>query len=235
MPIPPWAIFIIAVGLLGFIIFYKVVLVLVMIYKSRLSAQRREQLIAWAHGKGLDFDASRDGGMADRFDNFKCLQHGCERYAYNRMEGEWAGRPITAFDYHYATGVDDDRSHFHFSAVIITSAVPLEPLCICREGFLDKLTEFLGFEDIDFESAEFNRKFRVRSPFKRWAYDVVHTRTMEHLLSGPDVGIQLDFMYIIAWGRCLFTPTEFAAAADLIGGILDRLPEYVVKQQTNGP
>ncbi len=234
MPIPPWVVFAIAVGLLALIFLHKIVRVVITAHRSRVSIRRRGRLSAWAHAKGLDFDAAPDDGMADYFSNFKCLQRGLNRFSCNRMEGDWGGLPIKAFDYHYAAGAGEDRIDYDFSAVIITSAVSLKPLYICREGFLDKLTELIGFGDIDFESAEFSRKFRVKSPDKRWAYDVIHQRTMEHLLSGPDVGVQLDFMYIIAWGRRRFSPDEFEAAAELAHGILDRLPEYLVKRQIEG-
>ncbi len=147
------------------------------------------------------------------------------------MSGRWSDLPITAFDYHYATGSGKNRSDHYFSAVIIAGPVPLKPLYIRREGFFDKLTEFFGFDDIDFESAEFSRKFFVKSPDKRWAYDVIHQRMMEYLLAAPDFGIQFDLMHLIAWRSRKFSLADFQAAAELICGILDRLPEYVVRQQ----
>ncbi|MDY7011318.1 MAG: hypothetical protein SVV80_11300, partial [Planctomycetota bacterium] len=107
----------------------------------------------------------------------------------------------------------------------------LKPLYIRREHFFDKLTEFFGFDDIDFESAEFSRKFFVKSPNKRWAYDVIHQRMMEYLLAAPDFGIQFDLMHIIAWRGRKFKPADFQAAAEMICGMLERLPEYVVRQQ----
>ncbi|MCK4624199.1 MAG: hypothetical protein KAV00_02735 [Phycisphaerae bacterium] len=231
IPVPPWIVFVVAVGLLVLIFTYKITRAIMFSHGSSRSIRRRGNLSAWAYAKGLTFDALPDDGLADRFSNFKCLRRGMSRYAYNRMAGKWGDLPIMAFDYHYSIGTSENRIDYDFSAVIITSRVPLKPLYICREGFLDKLTESIGFDDIDFESAQFSRKFRVKSPDKRWAYDVIHARTMEHLLAGPDVSIQLDFMHIIAWSADWFSPADFDAAIELISGILDRLPEYVVQRQ----
>ena len=116
--------------------------------------------------------------------------------------------------------------------MIIESAIPLKPLHLRREHLFDKVSEFFGVDDIDFESAEFSRKFYVKSPDKRWAYDVIHARMMEYLLDAPTFSIQFAGSYVIAWRSSWFGPAEFEAGANLICGILDRLPGYVVQQQS---
>ncbi len=216
---------------------FFILVVVLIIFGARAAAQRRKDLAAWAHGHGLSFDPSKDYGFEDRFSQFDCLSQGdSDRYAYNIMSGQWSGRPTLAFDYHYETHSTDSKgkrtSHSnYFSAVIIASDIPLKPLYIRREGFFDKVTQFFGFDDIDFESAEFSRKFFVKSPDKRWAYDVIHQRTMEFLLSAPEFSIRFARGHVIAWRSRTNKPADFEAAAGLICGILDRLPEYVVRQQ----
>jgi hypothetical protein len=152
------------------------------------------------------------------------------------MRGQWQEKQFVGFDYHYETYSRDSKGrrqthHHHFSGVILTSPIPLKPLYIRPEGFFDKITEFFGADDIDFESAEFSRKFYVKSPDRRWAYDVIHTRMMEFLLEQPRFSLQFDPSCIIAWNKRRFSPQDFATAGDLIHGLLDRLPNYLVKQQ----
>ena len=94
------------------------------------------------------------------------------------------------------------------------------------------MSEFFGFDDIDFESAEFSKKFFVKAKDKRWAYDVIHTRAMELLLGSPRLTIQFDNCHIIAFRENrLFKPHEFGEAGDVTTGLLDLLPDYVVEQQ----
>jgi len=211
---------------------FIILFVALVIYAFYAAAQRRKALGAWARRRGLRFDSSKDDGMADGFPEFGCLHEGSDRYAYNVSRGEWNGRPMTAFDYHYETGSGDDKSSHHFSAVILGSPIPLKPLHIRREHFFDKITEFFGFDDIDFESAEFSRRFHVKSTDKRWAYDVIHQGMMEHLMSAPEFSIQFGVMYVIAWRSATFKPKDFEAAAELIRGMFARLPSYLVSQQT---
>jgi hypothetical protein len=170
--------------------------------------------------------------LDEQFHGFDCLRRGRSRYGYNRISGEWNGREILGFDYHYVTGSGKNQQTHRFSAVILQSRVPLKPLYLRPEGFFDKVTEFFGLDDIDFESAEFSRQFYVKSPDRRWAYDVIHQRAMEFLLQMPRFSIKFDLMHIAAWRDKRFRPQEFEQAASVISGLLDRLPEYVLRQQT---
>ena len=217
---------------IGFVILVVIGLIILGIYQS---ARRRKELMAWARSKGLSFSAWKDWSIEQRFPQFKCLRQGSDRYAYNIMEGDWSGRPIIAFDYHYETESSGSKgqrqTHDHnFSAVIIRCNHLLKPLFIRPERFFDKFTEFFGFDDIDFESAEFSRKFYVKAKDKRWAYDVIHARTMQFLLDMPQFTIEFDPVHVIAYRSSRFNIAEFEAAAETIKGILDRLPDYLVKE-----
>ena len=195
------------------------------------AAKRRQALAAWAAKHGLRFAQHKDHYFDDRYPAFKCLRKGGSRYAHNRMFGVFDGLQIAAFDYHYATGSGKNRSHHHFSAVIVQSPILLKPLSIRRENIFDKVGEFFGANDIDFESAEFSSKFCVKSPDKKWAYDVIHQRMMDYLLAAPDFRMQFDLTQVMVWGRRKFTPETFQQAIDHILGIYERLPDYLVKQQ----
>jgi len=199
-------------------------------------ARRRKELSAWAASKGLRFDPSRVYHLDARFPAFSCLRRGSGRYAFNCLSGDWQGHEFFGFDYHYETYSTDAKghrqTHHHvFSAVVLSSPVPLKPLFLRPEGFLDKITEFLGFDDIDFESTEFSEKFYVKAPDKRWAYDVLHPRTMEFLLNSPRFSIQLEGDWGIAYRSSRFSAEEFGEAAEVLRGIFERLPRYLIEEQ----
>ena len=218
-----------------FIIGIIALIIAIAVLGAYMVAQRRKALMAWAHSKGLGFDPSKHRDFDDRFRQFDCLRKGSRRYARNVMEGDWSGRHVTAFDYHYETHSTNSKGHrqthhHNFSAVIFDTAIPLKPLFIRPENFFDKITEFVGFDDIDFESAEFSRKFYVKAKDRRWAFDLIHARTMQFLLDMPRFTIQFDRDTVIAHRGSRNKAREFQSAADLISGILDRMPDYLVKQ-----
>jgi len=193
------------------------------------SAKRRKELAEWALSRQLDFVAAKDSDFDSRYPNFNCLNRGDSRYAYNIMTGAIAGRVFLGCDYHYATGSGKNRQSHNFSLVIVKSPILLEPLFIRPENFLDKLAEFAGFNDIDFESAEFNKKFYVKAPNKKWAYDIISPRMMEFLIQSPVFSIQFDSLSVIVYRDKTFSTADFEAAVDFINGVFERIPEYVIR------
>jgi len=215
-------------------VFVPIFVVLILglaIYGLVKAARRRKQLAAWAAGKELYYHSGKDRTFGHGYPGFKCLSRGHSRYGHNVMTGQWAGMPITAFDYHYKTGSGKNESTHTFSGVIVEAPILLKPLYVRRESIFDKIAEFVGLDDIDFESAEFSRKFYVKSPERKWAYDVIHQRMMEYLLTAPALNVQFDLTHVMAWASRHFGPAEFEAAAEHVRSILELLPEYLVRQQ----
>ena len=210
--------------------------VLIAVFGWMQAEQRRKALAAWAQGRGLSFRPDKEWGWDSAYPAFGCLARGSNRYAYNIMVGTWSGRSIRAFDYHYETHSTDSKGHrqthhHRFSAVILSSPVPLKPLVIRPEGFFDRVSEFFGAGDINFESAEFSRRFHVSSPDRRWAYDLLHPRTIEFLLTAPVFAMEFDPAQVIASRGKVFEPAEFEQAAQVISTVLDGMPGYLVQQQ----
>jgi hypothetical protein len=212
-------------------------------YGGHAAERRRREMVALAVRRGLTFTSSFNYTLANNVPGFRPMHTGQDSYAYNIIKGTLSGRSIYAFDYHYQilTTVDRDGQehayHYSFSAVIACSNVTLKPLVIRPVGFLDKLGEAAGFEEIEFESAEFSRRYHVTSPDRRWAYDVLHPRAIELLLQGPPLSIEFSYDNVIAYrglGNKL-SIDEIDGAIDVVGGILDRLPDYLVRQQETKP
>ena len=194
------------------------------------SLERKKRLQAYAASQGWQFSAEKDKGMRARYPSFKCLRRGHSRWAYNIMRGSRDQRDVTAFDYHYVTGHGKHRRVHNFSALVVQSPLPLKSLYIRPENIFDKVSDFFGADDIDFESAEFSRKFYVTSPDKRWAFDVIHQQMMEYLLAAPKYSLQFDSGNVIAWKSSRFKGPGFDEALGLIKGMLDRLPEYLFRK-----
>lgn len=220
-----------------YVIFALIILAFIglAIYLNYLARKRREELAAWAKSYGFRFLPDEDHSFDQRFSRFSCLQQGSRRYAYNVTLGMHFERTFSAFDYHYETYSTDSKGrrsthHHYFSAVVVDSGLPLRPLYIRAEGWFDKIAEFVGVDDIDFESHEFSRKFHVKAPNRRWAYDVLPQETMEFLLGAPQFTIELQGTEVIAYRGSTFATGDFEAATHVVNGILDRLPKSVLRE-----
>ena len=197
-------------------------------------AKRRKDIATWASQAGLSFSPGTDRSFDNRYPEFGCLRRGHSRAAFNIASGVRHGRNVEAFDYRHVTGQGKNRTTHHFSAIILQSTVPLKPLRIRSENVLDKLTEFFGADDIDFESDRFSREFHVKSPDKKWAFDVIHQGTMAFLLASPRFAIEFDVRHVIVWRNRRFKPEQFEDALGVAEGLLDRLPEYLLREQRRG-
>ncbi len=196
---------------------------------------RRRALTAWALAHGLTFSRERDPEVGDRYAAFPCLQQGDNRYAYNVVRGSLAGHPACAFDFHFQTYSHNPKGgrqthHHHFSAVVLHCALPLRPLRLRPETFFDRVGEFFGLDDIDFESAEFSRAFHVQAADRRWAFDVIHQAAMEFLLGAPRFHVELQAGGAMAWRNHVMPVDDVEAAASVAAGILDRMPASVLEE-----
>ena len=224
---------------LMFVVVIGIIIAVVVI--GQIQAQKRRKALAeWAAAHGLSFSPDKAWGVDAQFPGFETLRKGDNRYAYNILSGRRADRDFYGFDYHYETHSTDSKGrrqthHHHFSGVILGSAIPLKSLTIRPEGFFDRIGAFFGYEDINFESAEFSRKFHVTAPDRRWAYDVLHARAIEFLLAFPVYSIDMEPTHVLAWRNSTFAPEQFDEAARAIEGLLDRLPEYVRQARLASP
>ncbi len=218
------------------IVILIIALIVVMAVVGHQQAKkRRENLSAFGRHLGLHFNPNKDRSMDDRYPFFDALKSGDNRYAYNILSGEFEGRQIIAFDYHYETSSrdsDGDRrttSH-HFSAVIFGTRLTIDGLTIRPEGVFDRMKQFFGFDDIDFESAAFSKQFHVSCRDRQLAYDVVQPETMEVMLARPRFYLHFENGLVMAMRHRRFEPRDFHDAMHLVDDILDRIPASVREQ-----
>lgn len=213
-----------------FVLFFVLVIVLA-VMNHQQEKKRREELAALAASHGWTFDAAQYRGYDARFVEFDFFDRGSNRYAHNILAGESAGFSLEAFDYHYETHSTDSKGkrqthHHRFSVAILESPFPLKPLTIRPEGIFDKLSAAFGWDDIDFESAEFSGRFHVKSPDRRWAFDVIHQRAMEYLLNCPPLELHFSGQRIAVKGSGRFEAGEFAKAVEMAATMLSGIPEF---------
>ena len=121
---------------------------------------------------------------------FQLFSRGHSHKVIYRGRGEYRGYSIEVCDYQYTTGSGKSRQIHHFTPLFVHTPGQLGKIIIRPEGFFDKLAAIIGFNDIDLDSREFNKKFYVKSPDKKYAYDLLHPRAMEHLLKHSGVTVE---------------------------------------------
>ena len=204
------------------------------IYGAIRARKRLEGLFELAQRMGLNFSAAEDYGLADQYGFLKQLAQGENRYARNVLSGTWQQNQVLAFDYHYEThtqGKGGRQTHHHwFSFFILTLPAVFPDLTIRRENFFTKVAGVFGYQDIKFESAEFSKAFCVRSPDKKFAYDICNAKMMEYLLANRDLSVEIENQVLaLAFDTCLSVEQVESNLQRLVE-IRARLPEYLFVQ-----
>ena len=179
---------------------------------------RMQALRELAAELGLRFDPGVDHDHDDQYAQFEIFRRGHSRVARNTLHGtillfERPCRILTG-DFRYkvtsSNGKQTTTHTYDFSYLIVHPPWDTPPLLIRPEGVFDKIKGMFGFDDIDFESAEFSRKFYVKSDDKRFAYDVLHPRMMEFLLAEnpPMIDIE-DGALCLSDGQKRWDPERF--------------------------
>ena len=201
------------------------------IYGAAQARKRREGLFELAQRLNLNFNTGSDYAIADRFNFLQQLAQGANRYAINVLSGNYQEHEILAFDYHYETYTYDKNGrqtqHHWFSFFILTLPATFPELTVRHEGFFTKIAEAFGYSDINFESAEFSKTFCVRSPDKKFAYDVCNAQMMEYLLANRDVSLELENNALALAFNTRLSVEEIESNLQRLVEIRSRLPEYL--------
>ncbi len=209
-----------------FLVFIPIVIVAI-VFGIISARKRREAMFALAMKLGLQFDQTKDRSLARRYKFLDKLRRGSHRYAYNVLSGNYQGHDILAFDYHYQTGSGKDTHHHHFSFFILHLTAAFPELVIGPEGIFSKIAQAVGYDDIDFESHEFSKKFCVRSANKKFAYDVCNARMIEYLLSNRDFSIEIEGNVLaISFNRKL-APEAIEQNLNRLVTVRSLMPDYL--------
>ena len=224
------------------ILFILIVIIFIAVgaYYGHLQHQKRiAELTALAAEYGWRFDPGKIHSHDSDYSHFEIFSRGHSRYAYNtiygQMEIEGDLWPVQLGDYHYKitsnNGKKSSTRTYTFSyAIVDLPYVSVPELTIRREGFFDKVAGFFGFDDIDFESAEFSDRFSVKSSDKKFAYAVIHPRMMEFLLDSdpPTLALGRGDCCISDGNGTTWSPEQFRSRVRWIHEFFEHWPAHVV-------
>lgn len=214
------------------IILFIALMIVAAIYGALAAKKRREELSALAARLGLRFEPEDNRMLADQFVFLDHLAQGENRYAFNVLSGEYQEKEMLVFDYHYETHSTDSKGnrqthHHYFSFFILMLPAVFPELRVTREGLLSKIAQAFGYDDIDFESAEFSRAFCVRSKDKKFAYDVCNSQMMEYLLANRDLSIEIERGALALAFDSRLSAEQIEVNLQRLLEIRLRLPEYL--------
>lgn len=219
-----------------------VIAIIAAIAGFKMEQARRNALQALAESNGWKFDPSTRRGRPGDLALFDAFDRGRDREASNTIRGQveidGMACAIQLGDFQYdernGSGEDSTPTTYRFSYAIITLPFSSPSMVIRREGMFDKFKAMFGFEDIDFESAEFSRKFHVSSEDKRFAYDLCDPRMIEYLLGAGLEKIEIAQGRICYVANNRWKPEQFSSELTRLEKFVEHIPRHVRATQEAG-
>jgi hypothetical protein len=218
-------------GAMGVVVF---VLILVLVgvgiwYGWYAKQKRREALARMAASLGLQYEREDPYGLVGL--PFELMQRGDGQGVENVMDGSWQGVALREFDYWYYTESTDSKgntskSYHYFSCALTEVPIDAAALTISHENVFTRIGDHLGFEDIQFESEDFNRAYRVRCKDQKFATDLVDARMMQWLLPQEGWGFEFTGPFLLAYSKRR-KPTDLIPLLGTLRAFRDHIPRVV--------
>lgn len=218
-----------------FIILGAVVFAAVAYFSWLQQKKRREALAALGMKLGLEFLPGKDRQTVRQFEFLDPIRKGKDRYLLNRLTGSIDGRKVEAFDFHYETHSTDSKGrrqtrHHYGTCFLLMLPGAFPELRIYREGIFQKFAQALGFDDIDFESAEFSKRYAVKSRDKKFAYDFCNARMIDYLLDEEDLNIEVEGAWLAICFSKRVPPEQWEKNFFRLGMMLGLMPDYLFNE-----
>lgn len=199
--------------------------------KNRAERRRVAAIAAYCKELGWRFSATDPYDLLERWQG-PPFDTGRRRRVGNVIIAELGGRVTVACEYAYESRYGERDETLYYSVVALRMPCALPPLHVGPEDAFDRIgTAVLGMEDIDLESEDFNRRFRVRCPNPKFAHDVLTPRTMQALLSLGYVEFRFAGADALCWKPGRLDPSHVLAQARTLQRVLAGVPSFVWRER----
>jgi hypothetical protein len=193
---------------------------------SRWGSQRREALRGWAATAGWTEVGSSDRSLADRWRRAP-FGTGRNRRVAELMVGPAGRWQAASFCYTCTTGQGRRRVEHAYHVVTLALPVRLPALELTSQVFGG--AEAFGGSGLEFESEEFNRRWRVEADDPKFASDVLHPRLMARLCRVDSIGlsIRIDGSDVLCWSAGPPIAEFVGLRVEVLRAIAEAIPRFV--------
>jgi len=197
----------------------------------------------WAQQRGFVYNKNTfggfSGGLVSSVDPslawtqmFHPFGEGHSQRAQDLFQGQPSGLGFTCFEYSYKTGSGKDEHTYIFGVACFDVPFSFPAMSLSYENFFTRIGSSLGMSDIQFESADFNNRYRVSGNDKKFVFDLIHPQMMEFLMSFQ---APWDWQFctnkIVLTTARPFTLSEMDFMLEVIPQFMDLIPDYMKRDQ----
>jgi hypothetical protein len=215
-----------------FVAFVALIVVLA-VWSYKKNQERLAALQGLARSKGWQCIPGDPYNLPERWPGDP-FHSGYARRATNVITGGVGSHPMIAFDYEYKEDSTDSNGRsstttYHYAVCALGLACALPDLTVSPEGVLSRIGQALGMQDIELESEDFNRRFRVKCHNPKFATDVLSPRTMELLLRAGKLHFRFAGTDVVSAHSGQLQPADLLNRTAVLAGVVDGIPAFVWK------
>lgn len=203
--------------------------------------RRREALFAWSVDRAWSF-APGDPRLVDLLPGAP-FGRGHSRQVRTVLRGRWGSREALALDYRYkqtsGSGKDRRTRTYDHAVVALHLPVPLPRVHVGPESVFDRVLQAFGADDIEIESHDFNRRYRVEARDRRAAVAILHPRLVELLTSVEPAEWRSDFSsegpVLVSWWSGALEPAALQHRLVLLDRIVASVPDWLWRESGGEP
>ena len=207
-------------------------------YAWRKNQERMAALASLAGAKGWRFEPHDLYGLSERWSGAP-FGKGHSRRASNVLTGTIDGRAFVGFDYRYTETHHNGKSRsdttYHFHVCVLRLPTYLPELCLTPENVLTRIGGALGADDIELESEDFNRQFRVTCGDRKFASDVLTPRSMQALLRSEAWTWRIEGQDLLCYDSGRANPAEILVRTAQMATFIEGIPAFVWKDRGYDP
>ncbi len=190
--------------------------------RQRVAAARR-----WAAAIGWTWVGS-DPSLAHRWRG-QPFGTGESRRVSEVMTGPFGPYQALLFVYRYTTGSGKSRTTHTYTVLSLALPAFLPTLELTPENLGTRLVRAFGAQDLEFESDDFNTRWRVEARDPKFAHDVLHPRVLERLVRADAAGMSLrvEGTDILCWTVGTPDLDRLAGRLGVLRSIVDAVPRFV--------
>jgi len=161
---------------------------------------------------------------------------GSKMHQTDVLRGTLNGLECATFTHHYQTGHGEpgETTEYMFQVSLAELPVNLPLLDLIPESLAQRAAKTMGAMDIEFESYEFNRRWRVRANDRRYAHDLLDPRMLERLTQPDAQGavIRIEGGAVMTWQAGRVGLDGLATRLGVLSAIARRIPDHVLRDHT---
>jgi hypothetical protein len=151
----------------------------------------------------------------------------------NVIKGTYSGCSVTMCDYEYTTHTGKSTHTHYYSCYMLHLPVSFGWLNVAPEGLFSKIAQAFGYDDIDFESAEFSRRYCVRAQDRKEAYALITPQMIDYLMATPGLYFSIQGKRLLVTTEGKLQSWEIQQQLNFLLGIAARIPGYLLTQTPN--